>query len=161
MKAGAVIAPKCLQPCQRQCKYQKANHHCLNCGCIGRCRNKFDNKAALLCVIDDNLPGTDMYLILRDVLSITQGEKRSSPPNDDLDGLVVPTRLLEAPDDFRGGHIPDDSPAPSEDDDTFYPDKGDLPKASLMDADQKMDEVYGDHIHQNPGTHLTGGITNN
>jgi hypothetical protein len=21
-----------------------------------------------------------------------------------------------------------------------------------------MDEVYGDHIHQNPGTHLTGGV---
>jgi hypothetical protein len=30
-----------------------------------------------------------------------------------------------------------------------------------MDVDQKMDEVYGDHIHQNPGTHLTGGITKN
>jgi hypothetical protein len=28
------------------------------------------------------------------------------------------------------------------------------------DADQMMDEVYEDHIHQNPGTHLTGGITN-
>jgi hypothetical protein len=29
-----------------------------------------------------------------------------------------------------------------------------------MDADQKMDEVYGYHIHQNLDTHLLmGGIT--
>jgi hypothetical protein len=26
-----------------------------------------------------------------------------------------------------------------------------------MDADRKMDKVYGDHIHQNLGMHLTGG----
>jgi hypothetical protein len=38
---------------------------------------------------------------------------------------------------------------------------GDVPRSSLSDADQKMDKVYGDHVHQNPGTHLSGGIANN
>jgi hypothetical protein len=34
----------------------------------------------------------------------------------------------------------------------------DIPEATLSNADQKMDTVYGDHVHQNPGMHLTGGI---
>lgn len=36
---------------------------------------------------------------------------------------------------------------------------GDLPGAVLSDADRLFDEVYGDHVHQNPGTHLHGGIS--
>jgi hypothetical protein len=34
---------------------------------------------------------------------------------------------------------------------------GNVPGSSLSDADQKMDKVYGE-VHQNPGTHLLGGI---
>jgi len=36
---------------------------------------------------------------------------------------------------------------------------GDLPGAVISEVDRKMDEVYGDHVHQNPGTHLDGGIS--
>jgi hypothetical protein len=36
---------------------------------------------------------------------------------------------------------------------------GDLPGAALSGADRMMDDVYGDHVHQNPGAHLDGGIT--
>ena len=35
---------------------------------------------------------------------------------------------------------------------------GDLPDIELSDADRMMDKVYGDHVHQNPGTHLSGDI---
>ena len=35
---------------------------------------------------------------------------------------------------------------------------GDLPGVELSDADRMMDKVYGDHVHQNPGTHLRGDI---
>jgi hypothetical protein len=37
-------------------------------------------------------------------------------------------------------------------------DDSDLPGSFLSKADQMMNTVYGDHVHQNPGTHLTGGI---
>ena len=37
-------------------------------------------------------------------------------------------------------------------------DIGDLPDIELSDADRMMDKVYGDHVHQNPGTHLRGDI---
>jgi hypothetical protein len=30
----------------------------------------------------------------------------------------------------------------------------------MTDADRKMEQVYGDYIHQNPGTHLNGEIAN-
>ena len=36
---------------------------------------------------------------------------------------------------------------------------GDLPGAKISGADLKLDEVYGDHVHQNSGQHLDGGIT--
>jgi hypothetical protein len=35
---------------------------------------------------------------------------------------------------------------------------GDLPDIELSDAGMMMDKVYGDHVHQNPGTHLRGDI---
>jgi hypothetical protein len=36
---------------------------------------------------------------------------------------------------------------------------GDLPDYIMSEADQKMNDVYeGDHVHQNPGQHLTGGV---
>jgi hypothetical protein len=35
---------------------------------------------------------------------------------------------------------------------------GDLPDIELSDASRRMDKVYGDHVHQNPGTHLRGDI---
>jgi hypothetical protein len=38
--------------------------------------------------------------------------------------------------------------------------EGDTPGSSMTDADRMMDEVYGHHIHQNPGMHLNGGIAN-
>lgn len=35
---------------------------------------------------------------------------------------------------------------------------GDLPGYSLSDADRMLDKVFGDHVHQNDGKHLDGGI---
>ena len=34
----------------------------------------------------------------------------------------------------------------------------DLPDYVITDRDRMMDGVYGDHVHQNDGTHLNGGI---
>jgi len=35
---------------------------------------------------------------------------------------------------------------------------GDLPGAIISPANHQLDLVYGDHIHENPGFHLNGGI---
>jgi hypothetical protein len=35
---------------------------------------------------------------------------------------------------------------------------GDLPGATISEADLKLMKVYGDYIHQNDGTHLNGGV---
>ena len=35
---------------------------------------------------------------------------------------------------------------------------GNLPSATISEADRMMDKVYGDHVHQNDGTHLDSGI---
>jgi hypothetical protein len=36
---------------------------------------------------------------------------------------------------------------------------GNLPGAKISGADLNLDEVCGDHVHQNSGQHLDGGIT--
>jgi hypothetical protein len=35
---------------------------------------------------------------------------------------------------------------------------GDLPGAHISEADLLLEKVFGDYVHQNPGTHLNGGI---
>jgi hypothetical protein len=37
---------------------------------------------------------------------------------------------------------------------------GDLPDIELSDADRMLDKLYGDQVHQNPGTRLSGDILN-
>jgi hypothetical protein len=37
---------------------------------------------------------------------------------------------------------------------------GDLPGATILEADLKLDTVYGNYVHQNTGQHLDGGIAN-
>ena len=34
----------------------------------------------------------------------------------------------------------------------------DLPGAIISPANRRLDAVYGDHVHDNPGEHLDGGI---
>lgn len=36
----------------------------------------------------------------------------------------------------------------------------DLPGVVLTEADKKLDDVYGDHVYQNHGAHLDGGVNN-
>ena len=50
------------------------------------------------------------------------------------------------------------SPEPPVDDTNIPSDNSDLPGYSLTEVDRLLDKVYGDHIHQNPGTHLDGGV---
>ena len=40
-------------------------------------------------------------------------------------------------------------------------DGADLPSYSLTETDQLLDSVYGDHLHQNDGIQLDGGVSSN
>ena len=51
----------------------------------------------------------------------------------------------------------DDADEPEEDA-TIHQVVGNLPGAVVTDADRKLYSVYNDHVHQNDGTHLDGGI---
>jgi hypothetical protein len=42
----------------------------------------------------------------------------------------------------------------------YIPDaRSDIPGAVISAANKKLDEVYGDHVHDNPGSHLNGNIS--
>jgi hypothetical protein len=71
---------------------------------------------------------------------------------------------LELDDKSKGSPSPPVTSKPGQEKDTLHEDQenGDIPGSSMLtDADQKMDMVYGDHAHQNPRTHLNGGVANN
>jgi hypothetical protein len=50
-----------------------------------------------------------------------------------------------------------------QEEDTLHEDQeeGDTPGSPTSDADRMINEVSRDHLHQNPGTHLNGGIADN
>ena len=56
-------------------------------------------------------------------------------------------RSKHSPSTSNSAHFPEDI------------EKGDLPGYIVSPENRKLDEVYGDHIHENIGTHLTGGIS--
>ena len=54
-----------------------------------------------------------------------------------------------------GGEAADSNATPTS---TGGGESADLPDYTVTDIDRMMDKVFGDHVHQNDGTHLTGGI---
>ena len=90
------------------------------------------------------------------VASLTDDTPQSTPTDDEPTSPSSEPRRLELDDKSKGSPPPEPSRGAA---DTLHErEDGDVPGSSLSDADQKMDKVYGDHVHQNPGKHLTGGI---
>ena len=89
------------------------------------------------------------------VVILTNITPQSTQTDDEPTSPSEPRRL-ELEDKSKG------SPPPAEptegDDNTHEREDGDVPGSSLLVVDQMMDKVYGDHVHQNPGAHLSGGI---
>ena len=54
-----------------------------------------------------------------------------------------------------GGEAADSNATPTS---TGGGESADLPDYTVTDIDRMMDKVFGDHVHQNDGTHLTGGV---
>jgi hypothetical protein len=139
--------------CQRGCEYRKSKRQCRNCDCFGQCRNKLDYRAALCHSTHDTIPGNDDSP--GPVVIMTNITRQSTQTNDEPTSPSEPRCLVL--EEKSKGRSPPAEPTKGEDKPHERED-GDVPGSSLSDADQKMDKVYGDHIHHNPGTHLSGGI---
>jgi hypothetical protein len=81
----------------------------------------------------------------------SQGEK---PTDNDAD---AETQMNEA-ESVDSREEPQEGGTVEENGETEIEQEGDLPGATLSDADRMLHAVYGDYVHQNPGQHLNGGI---
>jgi hypothetical protein len=145
--------------CQRNCECRKSKRQCSNCDCFGRCRNKKLDFKAALCRSTTQESSPESAETQSPVEFLSSVTPQSSPDDDDPPGLSEPRRL-DLEEKSLGSPLPPAPPRKGQQEDILHEDRenGDIPGAVTSDADQLMDKVYGDHVHQNPGTHLCGDI---
>jgi hypothetical protein len=149
----------------KRCACFKAATPCLSCDCIDKCCNKWAHKF----YGELSTPSTPET----DESSVFVKEEGSST------STATPVRKIEGGPKLIDADPPplDRVPAEAKSDeeaesvDPITPSEakrmegrrgenavGDLPGAIVSDADRMLDKVYGDHVHENPGTYLNGGI---
>ena len=155
---------------------------CKNCKCKG-CRNIPSPTVVPPSIAPTaKPPSKDAWIVPRAPLSNIREEPNTEPiqstnpkkkdaapaainPIHFSDGTPVPTAENESKSNTETETIskerPMNEPPNSEgkDKENIPPDSSDLPDYTLTEVDKIFDEVFGDHIHQNPGLHLDGGIT--
>jgi hypothetical protein len=109
---------------------------------------------------DDDSPVLARVLELKDFQVETTTQKSNT--NDKQTSLDAAMKVAEPsnsrePTDSTGAQVQQDRTKEQEE----LRSEGDLPAATILELDQMLDDVYEDHVHQNPGTHLDGDITDN
>jgi len=125
----------------RKCRCVQAGTPCQSCHCRDKCCNCATNSKFPVSVhpTDELVPPT----------------ADASQPLDPLPEALATAALPSVPLDPAASMVP---PPPASVAALLPP--GDLPGTPLTDADWLLDTVYGDHVHANPGLHLSGGISN-
>jgi hypothetical protein len=156
----------------RRCSCYAANRQCTTCACLHKCINKrvviktkHPIESTTLETAGPEMPpspGRPHNLEMSLVETVlwqhwtsptSQSTSRSPDTPDEL--LFPGTTENTGPNSKAEGASSGEKNKNSE---TQFSEDGDMPAYLLTAADVKMDEVYGDHVHMNDGTHLTGNI---
>ncbi len=144
-----LCCPKCTKgsTCStKRCVCIIANRHCRNCNCFEKCSNRSNDLIYCVTVGQDEAEAPDLIAMPRALnYDEKEGKTNRASNNDPETVLAMLSQVvtLGEEEDQEGS-----TPMPI----------GDLPDATISEADRKLLEVYGDYIHQNDGTHLDGGI---
>jgi hypothetical protein len=130
---------------------------CRSCNCKDKCKNLKVNKNPYR-VKDNAATGIGKSLALAKLLNFgsESPEAQDNPPQRGVarDAETKPAEATPTRDETE----PDNGMLEQDKEQAAEQEIGDLPDIKLSDADRMMDKVYGDHVHQNPGTHLSGDI---
>jgi hypothetical protein len=144
--------------CQtKRCECFLGGTPCRSCDCMDKCKNLKVNKNPYR-VKDTASTKIGKSLALAKVLKFgsKSPEAQDNPPQRGV-ARDAETRLAEAT-PTREKTEPDNGMWEQDKEQAVEQEIGDLPDIELSYADRMMDKVYGDHVHQNPGTHLSGDI---
>ena len=140
----------------KRCPCFVASRPCTNCNgraCKSNSLSPGSHKHFLIprsCCTDDNRKHESSTLSPH-AKRFIPADNHNTPPSDNTSKHSTQTPPSESstpPPDDDNGSI---SPTPDKD-------EPDLPGYIVTDVDRKLQEVYGDYIHQNDGSHLDGGI---
>lgn len=171
--------------CQtKRCTCKKNKLLCTHCDCI-ECHNRLftfltptpseTTKKAPLFGIPRDIKGNKITNTKPPAIPEAKPAKKSpkqAPPSAPAAGAAISTPRatnrtpVNLPDgdqpmastEERQAEPPTPLPETPADQANHPPDNSDLPGYIITEMDRKLDEIYGDHIHQNPGTHLDGGV---
>ena len=128
-----------------RCECRQAGRPCFDCNCYSKCSNK--NGEDPLCIVIDPSNREDVNARVHAIAGPTPSEESDAGATIDGD------ESMEANEEESTG-ISD----PAGEVEEMYLNEGDLPGTIISEADKKLHEVFGDHTHQNDGSHLTGGV---
>jgi hypothetical protein len=140
----------------KRCECRMANKPCVSCVCLYQCKNQ--------CVeikTEGRFGETETKKARTETLSSPGVARRPTmpPSRPDIQPSAATKEANQAPtpavDGTKGTERKE-----KEHEIRFDEDKH-LPAYALTATDIKMDAVYGNHVHSNDGTHLTGGIIDN
>ena len=144
------------------CKTSRCSCHengdpCRNCRCLHRCSN-----------LMMSLRSQEGEQVCGETNEDDEDRTSRVPSDESYEYTALPPPLPQV---ANGSFSEDPSVSPSEEDPeeggvegeeellrTQPPDPPELPGLQLNAVDQKIQAVYGDHVRQNDGTHLDGGI---
>jgi hypothetical protein len=147
--------------CQtKRCECFLRGTPCLSCNCKERFKNLKVIKKPYR-VKDTAATGTDESPALAKVLNFdSESSELTQNHNPPQRGIIDEAEMRPAEaTPIRDETEPDIRTPVLYKDQAEEQEIGDLPDIKLSDTDRMMDKVYaGDHVHQNPGTHLRGDI---
>jgi hypothetical protein len=125
----------------------------LSCDCKIQCSNFLETNNNPQCIFITSAPEIDGFSASAKVLNFDSPSESSKTQktNDDVDN-DAPTNGVEST--KSRGKQEEERTAGSKKE----LESGDFPGAKLSEADRMLDKVYGDHVHQNPGQHLSDGV---
>lgn len=143
----------------RKCECFRANRRCRNCDGSDKCCNR---EGVPFCVeFKSSASATDESSAKASSLKSTPKAPKEDKKKSGVTSPITVETVVEDEEDSRreiedGGQVQSGEGPESEPEERCI---GDLPGATISEVDRMLDEVYGDHVHQNPGTHLDGGIS--
>jgi hypothetical protein len=130
-----------------RCKCRKAGNVCMNCICFSKCMNHGDPR--LSCVSDEAKEESADSIITPWTLDYKEHKETKRGESNKTNTAEKDTAQFTLAEDPGEKKEEREEPTKSP--------IGDLPGAAISEADIKLMNVY---IHQNDGTYLDGGITN-
>ena len=136
-----------------RCECHKAARVCVACRCLGRCVNRTPQTRQEGTLIKGNTEG-------KTGKGAGKRKRQRGKPKEDAEQHTTRARTgKKAPgkgeDKLAGSR---ETEMPQEDGEGTA---GDVPGYNPTPEDLRLREVYGDWVHENPGTHLDGGVRDN